>query len=461
MVAFRAEPSRREPLPRPALIVADEPAAPGTAGRVSPRWPWIFFAGAFLLITTHVLLSCLVRGEPDDLSNDHWRHWEFGRRFLVGESLYQDRCCFNYMPIAAMYWAPMALVSVTASKLISYAISVAGLALTLWLLARMIGPHCRGQAWKLASVAALAVLLCLRYLLRDWGDDGAHIQFLAILVGGIYLAWSGRTKASAACFGLAIATKISPVLFIPFMLWKRRWRLACYTAVAAVLWSLLPIAWMGPQRWWQDQRTWLILGLNVVREGHDEQLEMNNLRPQNQSLKMGILRYLVTYPVGHPMRLTDPADVPIFDLSQSTANRVAWGLMLGLVAVCVWQSQRTAAAPDDRLAWVVESSGMLILILLLSPVVWLHHLVFMLPAMFCLLAHDRCVEKLDRPAALLLGIYILLSLVFCRELLGKSGTLLLLSYRVYTVCTLIVLGLMLWVRPLHSRLNRQTRADAA
>lgn len=419
----------------------------GGRRRLLDHWPWIFFGLAFLLVTAHVAVSGLVLDKPNEFGDDHWRYWEFGRRLVTGESLYRDTCCFNYMPVTAMYWSPLALVPFGPSKLVTYLVAVGGLGLSLFLLARMVQPRCPGERWLPASLAALSVLLCLRYLLRDFGEAGYHVHLLTMLVGGIYLAMRGREIASAACFGLAIAVKMTPGLLVPFLLWKRQWRLSIYTIVATAMWIALPSVWMGPSRWWQDQRTWMKVGFDALLARHDDVLDGNNTRLQNQALRPAVLRYLAAYPPGHPMRVAHPADWSFLRLSETAASRVATGLGLALMALCAWRFRQRYSAPDSP-AWVAESSTVLVLMPLLSPTTWLQHLVLLIPAMFCLLAEDRCREPLQRTAKTLLGLFVVLSLVLSRELVGKTGALLLLSYHVHTLCMLIVLGLMLWIRPL-------------
>ncbi len=44
-------------------------------------------------------------------------HREVGRRFLAGEYLYANDLCYAYMPIAAMYFSPLALVERSAGLL--------------------------------------------------------------------------------------------------------------------------------------------------------------------------------------------------------------------------------------------------------------------------------------------------------------------------------------------------------
>jgi hypothetical protein len=288
-------------------------------------------------------------------------------------------------------------------------------------------------------------------------DGGPNLILLAILVGGIYCAWRGRESLAGLWFGLAIALKMTPALFLPFMIWKRRWRLAAWTTVATLGWIALPAVFMGPANWWEHQNAWNQVALSVLLDSQDQLREGNEVRVQNQALKPALRRYLETYPPGHILRLNHPADRPILDLSPSLANRLANLGLLGLLAGFVVWSRRPLRGYDDP-AWLLESSGVLILVLLLSPLVWLQHVVFMLPAIYLIVAQDGAIRKLPRPAAVVIWLYIVLSLVLNRELLGLRNYLVLLSYHSHTLCMLLILGLLMALRPTVARADRDPSA---
>src|SRR5262249_10268271 len=93
---------------------------------------------------------------------------EFGRRFLAGESLYEGGNSFNYMPINALYHAPLALLPVPAGIALRYAAALACLALTLYWLSVMIPGRGRARF----TVGVVALVLGFHYLLRDLDDGG-------------------------------------------------------------------------------------------------------------------------------------------------------------------------------------------------------------------------------------------------------------------------------------------------
>ena len=250
--------------------------------------------------------------------------------------------------------------------------------------------------------------------------------------------------------------KLMPAIFVFFMLWKRQWRLAAFTCVATLLWIVSPVLWMGPAHWWQQQDVFNRMIVEGVGGQSDGIRQGNEMRLSNQCLKLAIVRHLTTYPPEHHLHLSAPLAVPSLNLDAKTADRIAGIGMLLLVAVCAWWSRRPYQSPRDP-AWVVETSGVMILMTLLSPVTWTHHLVLLLPALWLLVAHDRMFKKLQPRAQAVLWIYIVSTIVIT-PFLGKTGREFLQSWHLQTIAMFLILGLLVAVRPLCSASSRATSA---
>lgn len=371
---------------------------------------------------------------------------EFGRRFLEGQHLYEGGLHYPYMPSAAMYFAPLAMINPSVGIVMRYAVAVG----CLWLTFRMLHTMVRGRSKESPpngfAIAALTLVLASQYIIRDLDDGGPHLILLAILVGGIYCAWGGQETKGAIWFGLATALKAPAGLFLPFFVWKRQWRLAAFGCAATAFWVVLPIVWMGPSGWWVHQWEWTRVALGSVLGTRTPGVAQNEERVQNQALRPAVMRYLMTYPEGHPLRLSHPGYVRFLNLKPATAGRLATGVMLGLLATCAWQARRRYQGSSDP-AWLLEASAVLLLALLLSPVTWLQHLVLLVPALYLIVSEDRGIRRLGTPASAAMAAYVVLSIVLNRDLLGRQTTLLLLSYHTHTLGMLLVLGVLLMRRP--------------
>ena len=207
---------------------------------------------------------------------------------------------------------------------------------------------------------------------------------------------------------------------------------------------------MGPASWWRHQRQWNEVALSVLHDSADAGRDLNEQRVQNQALKPALLRYLVTYPPGHPLRLELAGYVDFLNWPPSTAERVASGMLLALGAIFCWCTHGRVwraglrKRPETTRNLLGEMSGLLLLMLLFSPVTWLQHFVFALPAIFWIITEQQAAPR--KLGLWGMGLFAILALLMNRELLGRDTYLLLLGYHTHTLCLLLLFALVISTR---------------
>ncbi|QKV96728.1 DUF2029 domain-containing protein [Streptomyces sp. NA02950] len=265
---------------------------------------------------------------------------------------------FTYPPFAALCMLPMTLVSWPGAVTISTVLNVAASAAVLrWL----IGPLVRRQGW--IPWFAFTVAACLFALLEPVRDTFSFGQVnLLLLVLVLFDAWllsagHGRGRFAGYGTGLAAAIKLTPAIFIVYLAVTRRWRAAATAAVTAVAATLLA-AWVAPgaSRVYWTEALWDTDRIGVLAY------------VSNQSLE-GVLA-----------RLVEP-------LQPSGA---VWGLgVLAVLAVWAHRVRGAAAAGDDTAGFALTG----VAACLISPITWVHHLVWLIPALTVL------AESALRPGA--------------------------------------------------------------
>ena len=391
----------------------------------------VIVACAIVIATQSIVIFHRRSLHPGDLDVAR----EFGRRFIAREDIYRNGLQYPYMPAAAMFFAPLAMVPAWLAFAVRYAIAVASLVLTLFLLHRMIAPFSTRFVDYGFSAAAITVVLAGHYVIRDLDDAGLHLLILAMIVIGIYAAWRGRIILGGFAIALAIAIKVTPGLFIPFMIYKRRWKLAIVCIAATLFWTALPMIWLGPSLWTHFQFQWMRVaigqafgGIAAVAAGTEQEF-------QNQSLRAAIVFYLT----GGAILRADSAlnEAARHPLAETGATIVELVLLL----FCLWRGRMRYRSDDDR-QWLIDCSAVLVLILLLSPVTWTQHMVFLIPGIFLIVA-EAIVRGTNRWMIIAaMSVYALFSLILTREVLGRAHYMVLLAFHTQTVCMLIVLGLI-------------------
>ncbi|WP_432174631.1 glycosyltransferase 87 family protein [Streptomyces sp. Tue6028] len=320
---------------------------------------------------------------------------------------------FTYPPFAAVGMLPMALVGLPTAIVVGFALNLAALAFVVWVL---VGPALRRYGWFGFAVAGC--LLALFEPVRDTFSFGqVNLLLLALVLSDAWLLSTGRGRRAGVGIGLAAAVKLTPALFIGLLLLARRPRAAAVaTAVAAAATALA--AWIAPDAsrfYWTDA---LWDTDRIGRLGY----------VSNQSLQ-GVLARLVA------------PDEP---------SRALWAIV-ALLVMCVWgwRTTRALAANDWTAAFALTG----LTACLVSPITWVHHLVWLLPS-FAVLLHRRRLRVAGALYAVLCSSVVWLWFDDASGLDGFLGS---------NTYTWITLGLLLWLpvgqpRGERAALSRRARA---
>ena len=260
---------------------------------------------------------------------------------------------FTYPPFAAVLMLPLALLGRTTAIVASLVVNAAALGVGLRVLA---GDGWRRHGWYRWSLALCA--LALFEPLRDTFSFGqVNVVLLALVLTDARLLSSGRGRWAGAGIGLAAAIKLTPARFIGLLLLAGRRRAAAQaTAVAAAVTALAALVDPAASRFYWTRALW-----DTSRVGRLDYVS-------NQSLQ-GVLARL------------------------GETGRPLWALAaLGTLCVWAWRGRRAALAGDWTAAFALTGAAAC----LVSPITWVHHLVWLLPSFAVLLraGHRRLAGAL-------------------------------------------------------------------
>ncbi|MEU0074186.1 glycosyltransferase 87 family protein [Streptomyces sp. NPDC006332] len=340
---------------------------------------------------------------------DHWIHH--------GGRIYDYRVPgtpygFTYPPFAAVAMLPMALLGLHTAIAVALLLNLAALAVVLRILT---GPAWRRYGWY--GCALGACLLALFEPLRDTFSFGqVNLLLLALVLTDCMLLATGRQRWAGVGIGLAAAIKLTPALFIVLLLLAgRRREAARATAVAAAATAFAACVAPDASRYYWTDAMW-----DTTRVGRLDYVS-------NQSLQ-GILARL------------------------GVTDRAVWAAAV-LLVLCVWaiRSRRAVASGEWPTAFALTG----LTACLVSPITWVHHLVWLLPSFVVLVraGHPRVAGALYA--------------VLCTSVVwlwfdDASGIDGFLGSNAYTWITL---GLLLWLpvgqfRSVRPRASRSTSTTA-
>jgi hypothetical protein len=331
-------------------------------------------------------------------------------RVLAGESLFRvedGHWQFKYFPAFAFVLAPLALLPPVGARAIWFGLSVL-LVVVLVNRSLVLLPNRRRSVLFLS---VLTILLLGKFYIREVGLGQSNV-LLAVLVLLASAAWRRGSDASAGAL-LAAATVVKPyaILFLPYLLWRRRVRGVVAFGIVLLVAVLLPALRYGfagnlalLQGWWDTVTT----------------STAPNLAGQDNLSIAGM--YAVWFGVGRAASLLAAATAAV------------------LLVVCALAITRRPPVPHPE---HLDTALLLFLIPLLSPQGWDYVLVVSTPAVVLLL--DR-LDGLGRPWRwLLLASFALGGLTFW-DLLGREPYRLFMMSRVLTLGALLQIGYVLRLR---------------
>lgn len=392
---------------------------------------------------------------------------EAAARMERGEVNYRpgNSAGWAYPPFQALFFIPLIHLSPPVDRLAWFASQFAIVALIVWRLSALllvlgldVGAVVR-QGTRPARVLLGIVIVGAAYFL-SWPFIGLtnDLFILLFLVLGVEAFCLGRDRWSGLWFGLGVACKLTPLLFLPFLLWQRRWQAALVMSLTMVSTSLLPDV-IYPQEtgepwsvtWYKTFGSKVAVGKPASAVGAWYSLDYHN-----QSLAGTVFRLCAprstwesTPEQGRSLWPLEPEAIRLLTLG----TFIVTAAFLALVA---WR--RTSAADrsaDAIFRRFVQGSTVICAMLLLSPQTHKSHYGQMLLPLSALLV----AQLIRKPSPILVAIMVFASMCTCvlhRTFIGADWGVMMQTYGTFTWCALACLaGLVV------AALRRTSAATAA
>jgi hypothetical protein len=347
-------------VPRPQPAVRRRPAVRAAAGG----------AGALLIGVMAGVLDGHYRFFDMVIYHDAIRWWIGGGDLYEYAAPVPERLGFTYPPVAAFLLLPVAAVPAVKAGWLNAAGSVVVLAIVLPALITTAAtrPGWSGWCGRVAPAAALPLALCTEPVRQTLGLGQVNLLLFALMVADLVVLRRTGSRWAGAGVGIAAAVKITPGLFLVFLLISGQWRTARTAAATAaaltgagfVLAPAESLHYFGDLLW-QTQRV-----------GPADAVA-------NQSLAGLLAR-----------------------LGDSTTAPAGWWIVLVLLALTVGLSRARRAHLDGDEVTALTLVGLTAN--LVSPISWTHHLMF-LPVAVLILADLAVNHRTARHGVAALTVY--------------------------------------------------------
>lgn len=341
--------------------------------------------------------------------------------------------------LAINTWPPFFLIIAAALALLAR-LSLPG-ALLLWQVGSVaaVWGSCRllarlaGEPPPPFTVAAVLVpvLMTARLLQEHLQHTQVNLYLLLLVLLAFHLFRRRRDALGGLALAAAASAKAVPILFLPYLLYKRAWRAAAWTAGFLVVLNVaLPLALFGPARTLERWRAWTRVAAVETRDPTPHY--------PNQSL-LAALKRLLTKEGG----ARDPVRYAVAAWPVERVQMVFYALV-GLGALGLALAFRRRAPP-----LVAELAVLLVALPLVSPLGWKAHFVTLLAGYWLVWRALRARSGEEdggggRGAWIVWWASFACLTLSAPALVGERTNDLLESLNVITVGALIVMGLAVW-----------------
>ncbi|MEV6969879.1 glycosyltransferase 87 family protein [Hamadaea sp. NPDC051192] len=256
---------------------------------------------------------------------------------------------FTYSPFAALVFAPWSVLPLTLGRLLWQLLSVAAFAGGCAVVMRLAGR----PVTRLSLAMAVAAGLLLEPVYHTLFQAQINLLLFGMILLDVWLVSRGRF--GGVWIGVAAAIKLTPAIFIVFLLVAGRTRAAATAVVTFVSCGLLGLL-VAPEA---SRMYWLSLFFDTSRVGAPY---ISNQSPY------GMLRRLFT---------NDPAIDAWYPVIPA---------VIGLAGLVI------AARLARRGDWLAAVAATGVTGLLVSPISWAHHWVWVVPALAVLLRGGRAAR---------------------------------------------------------------------
>jgi len=153
---------------------------------------------------------------------------------------------FTYPPFAAVVFAVASVLSWTAMRWAMTLVSLAALGLSLWLVFGALGYAGRPRVRLGATLGVSALALLTEPVQQTLALGQVNLVLMLLVIVDLLTALDGRTRWwHGIGIGLAAGVKLTPLIFIPYLLLIRRFRQAAvaagvFVATVALGYAVLP-----------------------------------------------------------------------------------------------------------------------------------------------------------------------------------------------------------------------------
>jgi len=230
--------------------------------------------------------------------NDFQVYYEAGRHLLAGQNLYgvfpedsRPHFVYKYSPLAAALFVPLSFLPFSLAKILGYWILVL---LLLWFLNRAYSLFAPDSPARKNWILLATFLILSPHFQRELHLGQVNLVMLALLLLALRTYLNRKSFRTAGLWSICFFLKPQVLLFLPYFLVKRNFRILAYILPLVLIGFLVPIIFYGWQMNLNQHQLWL-KELSLQMQGGNLSLAKHNLAGF-VSFWLGLKPYLASHP---------------------------------------------------------------------------------------------------------------------------------------------------------------------
>lgn len=405
------------------------------SGSAKERWLLLGLAALGAFIAVSAVIASFQRNDMDIFL-------AAARDLLDGENPYSKKYdtwyTYFYSPLFALLISPLLALPLPVAKLIWSLLGMAAVLRSFQLMGRLLlGGFSRTEVLAVNFFALL-------FLLQSVRDNINAMQVTLLLVWlcleGLALIGKGRWAWGAGLIALGIDMKLIPLVLLPYLIWRRRWKASVAVIMWLVLLQALPALVVGWDRLNELNSTrYAVLDPSSARHVVDEE--------EPGFIALGSLLSAYLSDLGGNDHSPDLPRNPV-SLEVQQLSLLLWiGRLLfaGIALLFLrWPPFRPAASP---LHAAFEVAYLLLVCVLIFPHQRNYSFFLAAPAVLCIARSMALRLRSGPPSRKLLAACSAIYLLSNAELLLGEFGMVYQHYKLLSFMVLALIGLLIWFRP--------------
>ncbi|MCK4403748.1 MAG: DUF2029 domain-containing protein [candidate division Zixibacteria bacterium] len=323
-------------------------------------------------------------------------------RVLNQENLYNvddGHYLYKYSPSFAVLIAPLGLFSVFPAQVAW----LVGMCICLFFIMRWSKRMIMGDRSPPAYLYLLTLLFTSRFWVREFWLGQTDFLMLFFIFLFILSTDQGKELKAGVFFALSVIIKPTPLIFVPYLLYKKKFKLIGYLTIMCAVLVFVPSFVYGI-----SGNLNLLSGWRTILSASSPPLLSVDM---NQSLFAFFYRFLTS----------TPYQVNILNLNYTAVNLLIYTTAVGLFIFLLFLNHKLKFVQKSFVDHreYLEYSLLLILMALLSPLGWFQNFASSIPAYMLLLYYVLRTELKDRFVFTLLMLSFLLVDAINFETVGR------------------------------------------